>query len=59
MPFFEVFISSLNCHDGKHAIDKDLDCYVGIHIFYVIICMLFLVILFAVGLIIAALYNET
>ena len=59
LPFFEVFVSVLKCSGGKHYIDTQLDCFAGIHIFYVIISMLFLVLLFAVGLIIAALYNET
>jgi hypothetical protein len=59
LPFFEVFVSVLKCSGGKHYIDTHLDCFAGIHIFYVIISMLFLALLFAVGLIIAALYNET
>ena len=60
MPFFEVFISIVNCDaNGMHMIDRGVECFTGIHIFYVIVCILFLVILFAIGMIISALYNET
>lgn len=59
LPFYESFISILYCTDGVHYIDKTLTCYQGIHIFYLIVCIIFLVLLFAIGLIIAGLYNET
>jgi hypothetical protein len=60
LPFYESFISILHCSEnGTHYIDSTLTCYQGIHIFYVIVCIFFLVLLFAIGLIVAGLYNET
>jgi len=60
MPFFEVFISIVNCDAaGMHVIDREVKCFTGIHIFYVIVCIVFLAILIAIGMIISALYNET
>lgn len=59
MPFFESFISILNCKDGLHYLDASLECFTGIHIFYVVICIIFLIMLFFINIIIAMLYNET
>ena len=60
MPFFESFISIVNCDDrGFHYMDDSLECYQGLHIFFLVICLIFLVLLFVNNIIIAMLYNET
>lgn len=60
MPFYEAFISILNCSDdGYHYIDKSIECYQGLHIFYIVLCVIFLILLFSISLIIAMLFNET
>jgi len=59
MPFYESFISIVNCEDGVHYLDTSVTCYQGIHIFYVVLCFIFLVLLFTLNIIIALLYNET
>lgn len=59
-PFFESFISIVNCHaDGTHYLDTSLVCYQGIHIFILVMCIIFLALLFSVNIVIAMLYNET
>lgn len=59
MPFFESFISILNCVDGVHYLDSSVVCFSGIHIFYFVLCIIFLILLFSISIIIAMLYNET
>ena len=59
MPFFESFISIFNCVDGVHYLDSSLQCFSGIHIFYVVMCIISLVLLFLINIIVAMLYNET
>jgi len=59
MPFFESFISIFNCSNGTLYIDPTVQCFQGIHIFYVALCIIFLVILFSIGCIVAMLFNET
>jgi hypothetical protein len=59
MPFFESFISIFNCSGGVHYLDSSLACFQGIHIFYMVICIVFLVVLFSISLIVAMLFNET
>lgn len=58
-PFFESFISILNCHNGVHYLDPSLQCFQGVHIFYFVVCIIFLVLLFSSNIVIAMLYNET
>ena len=59
-PFFESFISIVRCNsDGTHYMDASLTCFQGIHIFLFVICLLFLVILFSIGIVVAMLFNET
>lgn len=59
MPFFESFISIMNCVNGYHYLDTSMQCYSGIHIFYFVLCIIFIVLLFINNIIIAMLYNET
>ena len=60
MPFFESFISIFKCDaHGKHYLDSSMDCFQGIHIFFFVLCLVFLVLLVLLNLIIALLYNET
>lgn len=59
MPFYESFISILQCEDGYHYVDKSLECYGGLHIFFIVLCLVFLVLLVVNNLVIALLYNET
>lgn len=59
MPFFESFISILNCNGGFHYLVTDMQCFAGVHIFYIVLCIIFLILLFSLNIIIAMLYNET
>ncbi len=59
LPFFESFLSVMNCVDGVHFMDGSLLCYQGLHIFYLVLAFIFLLLLFLNCLIFAMLYNET
>lgn len=59
LPFFETFLSILNCTDGYHYLDATLQCYSGLHIFLIVLCILFLIVLFLLSMIVAMLFNET
>jgi len=59
MPFFESFLSIVRCEGGRHYLDTSIQCWQGLHIFLFILCLFFLILLFAYNLIIALLYNET
>lgn len=60
LPFFESFISIVRCNaDGTHYLDGSLVCFQGLHIFFFVVCMIFLAVLFSINLIFAMLYNET
>lgn len=58
-PFFESFISIMNCSNGYHYLDTSLACFSGIYIFYFVLCVIFLILLFTTSILIAMLYNET
>ena len=58
MPFFESFISILNCHNGYHYLTQT-QCFTGIHIFFFVLCVIFLILLFCINIIVAMLYVET
>lgn len=58
-PFYESFISIMKCKNGYHYLDTTMECFTGIHIFYFVLCIIFLVILLLNNIIIAMLYNET
>lgn len=60
LPFFEIFLSIMKCNDdGHHYLDSSLTCFQGIHIFFFVVCITFLVILFVVSVVVAMLFNET
>ena len=59
LPFFETFLSILNCTGGYHYLDATLQCYSGLHIFLIVLCILFLIVLFLLSMIVAMLFNET
>lgn len=60
LPFFESFISIVRCNpDGTHYMDSTLTCFQGLHIFFFVVCILFLALLFAVNIVVAMLFNET
>lgn len=42
-----------------HYMDGSLKCFEGLHIFFFVVCLLFLVILFVINIIVAMLFNET
>jgi hypothetical protein len=60
LPFFESFVSIVRCNgDGTHYLDSSLVCFQGLHIFFFVVCMIFLTILFSINLIFSMLFNET
>jgi len=60
LPFFESFISIINCNeDGTHYMDSSMTCFQGIHIFFFVLCLIFLAILFSISIVVAMLFNET
>lgn len=42
-----------------HYMDKSLTCFQGIHIFFFVVCILFLGLLFGISIVFAMLFNET
>lgn len=42
-----------------HYMDKSLTCFQGIHIFFFVVCILFLGVLFGISIVFAMLFNET
>jgi hypothetical protein len=58
MPLFEAFISIIRCNDGHHYLDTSITCFQGLHIFYIVLCLIFLLILVSLSVIIALFYNE-
>ena len=58
-PFFECFINIFNCEDKRHYIDSSLVCYEGLHIFFVVLSIIFIILLFFICFLTALFYNET
>ena len=58
-PFIEAFIYIFKCKDGQHKIDTNIICYEGIHIFLVVLGILFIVFLALIIFTCSLLYNET
>ena len=60
LPFFESFISIFRCNpDGTHYMDSSLMCFEGLHIFILVVCIIFLALLFLINVVVAMLFNET
>lgn len=60
LPFFESFISIIKCNpDGTHYMDESLTCFQGLHIFFFVVCIIFLALLFLINVVVAMLFNET
>jgi len=60
LPFFEVFLSIIKCNEnGTHYLDSSMVCFQGLHIFFFVVCIIFLVILFSISIVVAMLFNET
>ena len=59
MPFFETFVTVFRCEDGRHSIDRSTICYSGSHVLHCIVSVFAIVLLFAMNLITAMLFNET
>ena len=59
IPFMEVFMGIFRCENGNHYIDTSLQCYQGLHIFFVVFSIFFMILLLIICAITALFYNET
>ncbi len=59
IPFMEVFMAIFRCENGHHLIDSSLQCYQGMHIFFVVFSLIFVLLLLIICSITALFYNET
>lgn len=57
-PFMEIFFSVFKCKEGKHAIVKTMGCFEGVHIFLVVLSVLFALLLLGVAMLYALLLSE-
>ena len=58
-PFMESFVGVMKCTDNNHKILKSINCYEGIHIFLVILSIIFGILLLSIVLFCSLLHNET
>ena len=58
-PITETMISIFDCDGSSHRIMTDVVCWGGPHLVYCVFCMYSLVLLIAITLLIAILYNES
>ena len=58
-PIMEIFITVFKCDNDYHEIDKKMLCYKGIHIFYVVLTLIFMIIFILITFFISIFYNET
>ena len=55
----EAFLAIFKCSDGYHKIDTGMQCYQGIHIFFVVFSVVFILLLLMITVLSALFYNET
>jgi len=58
-PFMESFLSVFNCEDGQHKVIDVMKCYEGVHIFLIILSILFAILLLGIAIFCSLLLNET
>ncbi len=59
-PIMECMITAHLCDsNNKHVIDKSVTCFSGIHIFVVILSLLFLILAVALAVLTSVLYHKT
>ena len=58
-PFMELLMGIFKCDNGKNKIVETMNCYEGIHIFYVVFSLIFIILLFGITTISTFFYNET
>jgi len=59
IPFFEVFLSIFSCEGSYHKITGSLNCFGGVHIFLMILSILFMVTLLLIGLSVSIFFKLT
>ena len=58
-PIIEVFISIFSCENEKHIVDRDMNCWQGIHLFYIGLFSVCLISVVTIALLISFFYNES
>ena len=58
-PLMEVLISIFKCEDGKNKIVQTMNCYEGIHVFFVVLSIIIILLLLLIILLSTFLYRET
>jgi len=58
-PITETMVSVFYCNNDYHSIMTSTECWTGIHFFYIVLCMIGLLLLSVISLLIALFYNET
>ncbi len=59
LPFMEAFLSVFSCVNGHHKIDTSMQCYQGVHIFFVVFSFVFMFLLLGITVLSALFYNES
>ncbi len=59
LPFTEAFLEIFKCENGYNKIDTSMECLNGIHIFFVVLSIVFLILLVSITVLVALFYNET
>lgn len=59
IPIVEVFVSIFSCEDGYHLVDKEMECWGGIHFFFAILYSVSLILYCTIFFLISCFYNES
>ena len=58
-PFMETFMGIFKCENGMHKIAITMNCYSGVHIFYVVFTVILIIILFTITILSSIFAIET
>ena len=58
-PFMEAFMSMFKCDNGMNKIVTSLNCFSGIHIFYILLSLFFIIFLCLIALLALFFYSDS
>ena len=58
-PTVEILVAIFSCEKNRHIVDRDMECWKGIHLFYVFLFTLFLALFIFILLLISYFFNES
>ena len=59
IPFFEVFLSIFSCEGSYHKITGSLNCFGGVHIFLMVLSILFMITLLLIAFSVSIFFKLT